>query len=155
MFSKRKIAMLLAEFLGTALLALVVYSIVARTTFPLFSGLAAGGTAALAILLFGKVSGGHINPAVTFGLWTARKISTLQAVAFIAAQVVGGLAAWWLLNYFMGHSLQSIAGSKFEWKILIAEAIGAAIYTFGVASAVYQNYEGTKLASVVGVSLLL
>jgi aquaporin TIP len=136
------------------LLSLVLYAIVARTTFPLFSGLAAGGVVGLAILLFGKTSGGHINPAVTFGLWTARKISTLHAVVNIIMQVLGGLAAWWLLNYFLGRHLQSIAGSKFEWKILIAEALGTAVFTFGLAAAIYSGFDRNKVAGIAALSFV-
>jgi glycerol uptake facilitator-like aquaporin len=36
-------------------------------------------------------SGGHINPAVTFGLLVANKISLQRAVCYIIAQLLGGL----------------------------------------------------------------
>jgi aquaporin Z len=42
----------------------------------------------------GHVSGAHFNPAVTVGLWAARRFDSLRDVgAYIAAQVVGGLLA--------------------------------------------------------------
>lgn len=155
MFGKNKIAMIVAEFLGAGILSVVVYSMIARTSFPLFSGLAAGLTLAMLVLVVGNVSGAHANPAVTMGLWSQRKIPTAQAVVYIAAQMLGGIAAWTLLKYFLGHSLESLAGNKFEWKVVIAEGIGTAIFVFGVVSAVYQKYEGGKLAAVVGSSLFI
>jgi len=155
MFGKKKIAMIVAEFLGAGILSVVVYSMIARTSFPLFSGLAAGVTLAMLVLVVGNVSGAHANPAVTLGLWSQRKIPTAQAVVYIAAQLLGGVAALALLKYFLGHPLDSLAGNKFEWKVVIAEGIGTAIFVFGVVAAAYQKYEGGKLAAVIGMSLFL
>ena len=155
MLDKKIIAMVVAEFLGAAVLAAVIYSIIARTTFPLFTGLAGGGVVALLVLAFSPVSGTHANPALTFGLWSARKMQTIPAIGAIIAQMLGGLAAWGLLNYFVGHHLTSIAGEKFAWKVLIAEGVGTAVFTFGVASAVYQKFEGAKLAATVGISFFM
>jgi aquaporin Z len=155
MFGQKKVAMLLAEFLGTAMLALVVYSIVARTTFPLFSGLAAGATYGLLSLTIGAVSGAHVNPAVTLGMWAMRKIQTTVAVAYIAAQMLGGLAAWGLTQYFLNHSLTSMAGGQFEWRVFVAEAIGTGLFTFGIVAAVSQGFDAGRKALVVGTSFLV
>lgn len=154
MFSRQKIAMVVAEFMGATVLATAVYAMVGRTTFPLFEAIAAGLTVGLLVQTIGAASGAHVNPAITLGLWSVRKIKTLQAVLYIAAQMLGGLAAWGLINYFLGHSIDSIAG-KFDWKILIAEGVGAFVFAFGFASAIYQKYEGGKLAFTVGSSLTI
>lgn len=154
MFSRQKLAMVVAEFMGVVVLVTTVYSMVARTTFPLFGGLAAGLTLAVLVHTIGRTSGAHVNPAITLGLWSIRKTKTLQALLYIAAQMLGGLAAWKLINYFLGTEIQSMA-NKFEWKVLIAEASGALVFGFGVASAVYQKYEGAKLSFTVGASLTL
>ena len=155
MFTRKNAAMFLAEFFGVALLTLAVYSMMARTSFPLFSGLAAGGVAGLMVLVVGQFSSAHINPAVTVGMWSLRKISTLNAAIYLVAQFLGAFAAWALLKYFIGHSLTSMAGAKFDWKIFVAEMVGAGIFVFGVASATLQKFEKAKLAGVVGISLAL
>ncbi len=155
MFDQKKIAMIVAEFLGAALLTVALYAVLARTAFPLFTALAVGVTYGLLTLIFGAVSGAHANPAVTIGKWTLKKIDTPQALVFVAAQVLGGLGAWSLLKYFTGRSLTSIAADKFDWKVLVAEAVGTAVFTFGIAAAVYMKFEGAKLATVVGASLFL
>lgn len=155
MFGRTKIAQVLAEFLGTAVLSMAVYTIIARTSFPLFSGMAAGGVLALWIMSVGAISGSHINPAVTFGLWTTRKIGTLKAITFIAAQMLGGLAAWQLMNYYLGRDLTSLVTGGFEWKIFVAEAVGAGVFTFGVASSVFQTVENSKKAAIQGISLFV
>jgi aquaporin Z len=39
------------------------------------------------------VSGGVLNPALTLGLWAARRMDTAKAVVYIVAQCLGGIAA--------------------------------------------------------------
>lgn len=155
MFSQKKIAMIVAEFLGVAVLTMAVYSMLARTSFPLFSGLAGGATIALMVVVLGGVSGAHLNPAVTLSMWVMRKVDTAQAAVYIAAQVLGGLAAWALINYFIGSSLKNIAGENFEWKVLIAEAVGAAVFAFGATAALIQKLDVGRAAIVTGVSFAL
>lgn len=154
MFSRSKVAALVAELFGVVVLVTAVYSMVARTSFPLFGGLAAGITLGTLVYTIGNASGAQVNPAITLGLWSVRKINTLRAIAYIAAQMLGAFAAWQLINYFLGSNIESLA-NKFEVKTLIAEAAGAFVFGFGVASAVYQKFEGEKLAFTVGASLTL
>lgn len=155
MIGRQKIAMIIAEFLGTTVLAVAVYSMVARTSFPLFAGLAAGLCAALFTVTVGHISGAHLNPAVTIGLWSMRKIAASKAVVFIAAQMLGGLAAWMLIKYLIGQDIEALASSKFEGKVFVAEALGAFIFTFGVAAALLEKLSIGRTALVIGGSLLL
>ena len=50
---------------------------------------------ALGVLVsaFGAVSGGHFNPAVTFGVWIAGRIDGRRAVGYVVAQLVGSVVA--------------------------------------------------------------
>lgn len=41
----------------------------------------------------GSISGAHLNPAVTIGLWMAGRISVKEIVPYIIAQVIGGIVA--------------------------------------------------------------
>ena len=41
----------------------------------------------------GHISGGHFNPAVTIGLWSAGRCATGDGVLYIIAQVIGAIAA--------------------------------------------------------------
>jgi len=41
----------------------------------------------------GHISGGHFNPAVTVGLWAARRFPTREVIPYVVVQVVGAIAA--------------------------------------------------------------
>lgn len=51
---------------------------------------------------YGHVSGAHINPAVTFGVWLAGKMDTVRAGAYFVAQLVGGALAGYALAWCLG-----------------------------------------------------
>jgi aquaporin Z len=55
--------------------------------------LAFGLTVVTGAYAFGHISGGHFNPAITLGVYTARRIEVREVVVFIVAQVLGALAA--------------------------------------------------------------
>lgn len=156
MFSRNKIAMVVAELFGTMVLTSVFLS-VSRSPIglPYFVALAVGLTIAILTLVVGPTSGAHFNPAVTLGMWTIRKINTLETVAYLVAQFAGAALAWKLFTYLTNGPVKSIAGANFDWNVVVAELVGAAIFTFGFAAAVYQKYEGGRLAAAVGGSFVL
>jgi len=155
MFGKRKAAMLVAEFLGTGALTLLVLS-VQRSTIgvPFFVAAAAGLVVALMMLAVGGISGGYFNPALTLGMWTVRKIDTMRAVPYIAVQLLGAWGAYYLYTYFVKTSLQPVGG-HYTGRILVAEAVGTALFSFGFASAVYQGFNRAVSATVAGLSFML
>ncbi len=48
---------------------------------------------AVAVAAVGHISGGHINPAVTFAAWVTGRIKAMDAVAYVVAQLVGATLA--------------------------------------------------------------
>lgn len=50
---------------------------------------------------FGSVSGAHLNPAVTVGLWVAGKFEAKDIPAYIISQILGALAAAGLLYFIV------------------------------------------------------
>lgn len=137
MFGKRKIAALVAEFLGTALLTFTVLD-VGRSTIgiPYFVAFAAG----LAVVLMGAAlaTDVELNPAYTLALWTGRQVKTLRAVAYIVVQLLGGWVAYALYKYFVHGTVQGVTHS-FDSRILVAEVVGTFVFTFVAAGALYQQ----------------
>lgn len=70
--------------------------------------LAHGIALALAISAFGAISGGHLNPAVTFGLAIAGKHPWARVPTYWAAQLTGGLVAGFLLRYIFDFAIAAV-----------------------------------------------
>jgi len=49
----------------------------------------------------GHISGGHFNPAVSFGLWASGRFSTKDLLPYIIAQCLGGIVAAGTLLYIL------------------------------------------------------
>ena len=75
----------LAEFVGTMFLLLVVLST--------SDAVAIGVALVLALMVVGKVSGGHLNPAITVMMAVAKKMNSNDVLPYIVAQIAGGLVA--------------------------------------------------------------
>jgi MIP family channel proteins len=61
--------------------------------------LATGLAIAVMVIAVGHISGGHFNPAITFGFILTRRMSALLGVAYIVAQLAGGVLAALLLRW--------------------------------------------------------
>ncbi|MER8964602.1 aquaporin family protein [Mesorhizobium sp. M0902] len=109
---------LVAEALGTALLVATVVGSgimadkltddVALTL--LGNTLPTGAILVMLIAIFGPISGAHFNPAVTLVFALRREIETNAALAYVAAQIAGGIA-----GTFLAHAM-------FEFPILQVSA---------------------------------
>lgn len=90
---------LLAEFIGTLWLVLGgCGSAVLAAGFPELGigfvgvSLAFGLTVVTMAYAIGHISGCHLNPAVSIGLWMGGRFDTKDLVPYIIAQVLGGIA---------------------------------------------------------------
>ena len=141
-----------AEAIGTFVLTLVAVLATAYFMLPFYVGL----TLMLMVLAIGAISGAHINPAVTFGLWSMRKLKTVLVPFYWAAQFLGAMAAVVLLGAFSGGSFAIQLGHflEFSWSIFALELVGTAVFMFGVAAVL--NRDDIKLTGkAVGVGMSL
>src|SRR6187399_541091 len=93
-----------AEFIGTFWLVLGgCGSAVLAAAFPhvgiglLGVSLAFGLTVLTMAFAIGHVSGCHLNPAVSIGLWAGGRFPGAKLAPYIVAQVLGGIAAGMVL----------------------------------------------------------
>jgi aquaporin Z len=87
----------IAEFLGTFILVFVgtgsvVYS-AATTSSPLTIALAFGLALAVAIYAFGNISGGHFNPAVSLSMAIQKRLTWIEFIGYVIAQLLGAIVA--------------------------------------------------------------
>lgn len=109
----------LAEMFGTFLLVIFINGSVAQNTFnnrddprlnnPFGINITCGLAVTMAILVVGKVSGAHINPAVSFSMLMLRKMSALRFLVYVVAQILGaflGAFAVYLVYFDMINSFE-------------------------------------------------
>ena len=107
-----------AEFIGTAWLVLGgCGAAVLAAGFPALGigfvgvALAFGLTVVTMVYAIGHISGGHLNPAVTVGLWAGGRFPGRDVPAYIVAQVLGGiLGAFIVYLIASGRADFSLAG---------------------------------------------
>lgn len=140
-----------AEAFGTFCLTLAVYTTL-LADLPISTPVAAGLTLGILVYTIGKVSGAHVNPAITIAMASLKKISMVDAAFYIVAQILGAIAAMFFGAWIFGGSPE-VAISN-DLTVFAAEALGAGMLAFGVATAVRNNDYGTS-GMIVGGSLFL
>ena len=121
----------LCEFLGTAFLVFFgTGSFVVNEVYGGFIGntgiaIAFGLVVMAMILVFGSISGAHINPAVTLVLWLVLRFPVNQLFAYIVAQFAGAVAASLLLFLLFPDSstLGATIPSGEVWVSFVLEVI--------------------------------
>ena len=142
---------LLAEAIGTMLLVLLGDGVVANVVLNRSKGQNAGwiaiavgwGTAvAMPVYAVGRISGAHLNPAVTIGLASIGSFPWGQVPGYIVAQLVGAFAGAvlvWLM--YLPH-----------WKVTADPALKLAAFATGPA---IRNPGANFIGEVIGTAVLL
>jgi aquaporin Z len=154
---------------GTAILA-------TGTFFPdgsvgvLGVALAFGLSLLIAAYAVGPISGCHINPAVTFGMWLAGRTGTAELPAYIVGQVVGALAGGLLLFIVTGtidgfdadpatfavNGWGDLSPGGFGfWAMALVEIVLTAVLVFNVISTTRREYSTAIGGLHVGLTLAL
>lgn len=171
---------LVAEALGTALL--VFFAVGTATLsfgFKVAGSSNSAGVAATALAFglvllalvyaIGPVSGCHINPAVTVGFLVARRIAVMDALGYLAAQFLGGIAgAAALYGVFHltsdWHKGVGLGANGFGRSSMIGAASGAAfiaevvltfLFVFVILSVTRRAANALVAGLVIGLALTL
>jgi glycerol uptake facilitator-like aquaporin len=107
--------------------------------------------------MISKISGAHVNPAITVANWSMKKIKSVTALGYIVAQFAGAYLALAVMNMFNSDLGQSAVTSADLWPIFAAEALGAFVLAFGWAASSSKKNKMTDLEKgvLVGGSLFL
>ncbi len=156
------ISEIVAEFIGTFLLVATFFY---AQNQPFYIAFAMIGI----VLIFGKISGAYVNPAMVAGSWITRKIKSLRAASYILAEIFGAIVAWLTLNAFATSALQqypSFSASDYllhagtiasgsEWLIFFAELLGTLVLALGVSTAIRSKKSSVKSACTYGFAIFL
>ncbi|XP_043721301.1 aquaporin TIP2-1 [Telopea speciosissima] len=157
-FSLGSIKAYLAEFISTLLFVFAgVGSVIAYNKLTSNAALDPAGLVAVAVChgfaLFvavsvgANISGGHVNPAVTFGLALGGQITVLTGILYWIAQLVGSIVACFLLKTVTGgmaipiHSLAAGVGA-------IEGVVMEIVITFALVYTVYATAADPKKGSL-------
>lgn len=144
----------IAEFIGTAVLVLFGCGSVVVTGFAeaspvwfLAVAFAFGLSVTAMAYGIGPISGCHINPAVSVGVWAAGRLSVGDLVGYIVAQVLGGIGGAALLYLIMsgkigGFDIATAGLGQNGW----GEGYGR---NFGLSTAIIAELVGTFVFLVV------
>ncbi|CAJ1955959.1 unnamed protein product [Sphenostylis stenocarpa] len=148
----------IAEFIATLLflyitvLTIIGYKRQSDTTIPgntecdgvgiLGIAWAFGGMIFVLVYCTAGISGGHINPAVTFGLFLGRKVSLVRALLYMVAQCAGAISGAGLAKGFQkayynryGGGANTVSDGYNKGTALGAEIIGTFVLVYTVFSA--------------------
>jgi aquaporin Z len=154
----------IAEFLGTFTLVFIGAAAVTvagdqgLTVAALAHGLILVGI----ILAYGRVSGAHVNPAVTLGLLVGNQIRIDKAIFYWIAQLLGGIVAAFVVRALLPADVAFPAGAAAN----VGETVGTLtagnvwmaaafefVLTFFLVSAVYQAAVFGKLNNLEALAI--
>ncbi len=157
-----------AEMFGTMVLVLMGCgaAVFAGTTQPFTPigtlGVAfAFGLAVLAMVYtIGKISGCHINPAITLGLLVCNKISGKDATMYMLFQVIGALIGSAILCVLAQHSgsTTTYTGANSYTELIpafVAETVFTFIFVMVVLGATSKGADNQFAGLAIGLSLVL
>lgn len=147
---------LISEVFGTFLLVLVAAGApMMDQAFPGTVGRAAAvtvpGMMVMAVILFmGKVSGAHLNPAVTFAFALRRDFPWGRVLGYVSAQLVGATLAAWLLQLLLdvsaAHGSSYPAASFSPRSAFVLEVV----LTLGLVSVILGTASGAQNIGMLG-----
>jgi glycerol uptake facilitator protein len=125
-----------------------------------------GITAIAVIYVFAKVSGAHINPAVTIGLLITKNLSLKDSIAYIIAQFIGAIIASLCVFIIFANPGVTIgvlganmpAAGVSYWQAMFAELIGTfflVLVVMGVAvdKRADPGVSGLSIGLTIGIAL--
>ncbi|KAL6506422.1 Aquaporin TIP1-1 [Orobanche gracilis] len=99
----------------------------------------------VAVSVGANISGGHVNPAVTFGLFVGGHITLFRGILYVIAQLLGSVVACLLLSFATGLEIPAFALSGVSvWSAFVFEIV----MTFGLVYTVYATAVDPKKGEI-------
>jgi len=148
------------EFIGTFTLIFVGVSAIASNHLSNgglgLTGIALAHGLAIAVMVTatGGVSGGHLNPAVSFGAFLAKKLDSAKFVGYVISQCLGALFAAFLVKQVFAPEVLTFVGMgtpSFGAGVTLSQAlIMEIILTFFLVFVVFGSAIDAKAPKVGG-----
>ncbi|ERN07680.1 probable aquaporin PIP2-2 [Amborella trichopoda] len=102
-----------------------------------------GGMIFILVYCTAGISGGHINPAVTFGLFLTRKVSLIRAILYMVAQCLGAMCGVGLVKGFQKSFYDKYGGGANGLAIGYNTGVGLGAEIIGTFVLVYTVFSAT------------
>ncbi len=153
-----------AEAIGTFALIFIgvgaIYNLGAIPGGLLGIALAHGLTIAVMVSATAGISGGHLNPAVTFGLLVGGKISLKDSIAYWIAQLAGATAAGFLCVSLLGTAAVAGGTPDISTTLLSVPVVSTlqaiiieAVLTFFLVFVVYGSAVDARAPKIGGLAI--
>ena len=94
------------------------------------------------VLAFGRISGAHINPAVTLALWSAGRFPSKRVAPYLIAQIVGALIAASALHGLFRNTdgdLGATLPAGDVWQSFGLEIVLTAVLVYAILAVAHQQ----------------
>lgn len=113
----------------------------------------------IAVASFSRISGAHINPAVTISMWIHKKISSKKTLFYLLAQFTGGILGGlvWKIMYVAPLGVHSLSSEIFMTSIILGLSLEVVCTTF-LAAVIFStlNSESHFMAAfAIGAAVFL
>ena len=148
-----------AEFVGTLVLTLIACGVAVITRADLVATSLAFGLVIVAMAYsIGNVSGCHINPAVSFGMFIAGKMSLNELWKYVVAQFLGAICGSLLLGVIL-EDFEKLGANGYAdgkvWIALLVEIILTFIFVTVILGVTEKKENGHATGIVIGLTLTL
>lgn len=145
---------LVAEFVGTFTLIFIGAGAGAVSGDLVAVALAHGFVIVGLAYAFGDLSGLHINPAVTVGLWAGGRVDTTTAVSYIVTQLVGGVAGAAVLAFVLGGTSSGLGATTLAAGVTPVQGLVIEIIlTFLLVNTIYHAAVSGKAGDMAPVAI--
>lgn len=141
-----------------------------------FLGLTAFASYGVATFIFSKISGAHLNPAISLAAAISGRLSWVDMICYVVAQVIGGFAAaalmipvanvmisantqitssqiWLMISNTYGTSTQSMRSLSSTLPVVIIVELVATLLVVGAAAATMHNDGSNHRSYAIAVPL--
>jgi MIP family channel proteins len=150
----RQVRPLAAEFVGTLLFVFLGVGSIVANSGSLGVALAHGVGMAIIVSMTMSISGGHMNPAVTVGLWIANRFEGRLVGQYIAAQLLGAILGAALVQALFPHvavATALVGTPRLASDVTFMQGVWIeAVLTFFLVSAVFGTAVSTEAPKIGG-----
>ncbi len=116
------------------------------------NSISTGAALVVLILIFGPISGAHMNPAVTLASALRKELSWRDGALYVTAQIIGGV-----LGVFAAHAMFDLPIIEVSTKIHFGAGqwLAEAVATFGLGLTIFGCFANARAAIPYAVGLYI